>query len=126
VDVLLDNLPSTLAQIKDDSKVRGIAITSAERSPSIPNIPTVDESGLKGVDVTAWFALYAPKGTPPEAMSKLIDAAKKALATPAVKDKFVSLGAEPGTLTGDQMRAFEAKERERWSKLIKERGIATK
>jgi tripartite-type tricarboxylate transporter receptor subunit TctC len=126
VDVLLDNLPSTLAQIKDGSKVRGIAITSAERSPSIPNIPTVDESGLKGVDVTAWFALYAPKGTPTEAMSKLIDAAKKALATPAVKDKFVSLGAEPGTLTGDQMRAFEAKERERWSKLIKERGIATK
>ncbi|NGM86833.1 tripartite tricarboxylate transporter substrate binding protein [Parapusillimonas sp. SGNA-6] len=126
VDVLLDNLPSTLAHIKDGSKVRGIAITSAERSPSIPDIPTVAESGLKGVDVTAWFALYAPKGTPPDVMTKLIGAAKQALATPAVKDKFVSLGAEAGTLAGDELRAFEAKERERWSKLIKERGIATK
>lgn len=126
VDVLMDNLPSTLAHIKDGSKIRGIAITSAERSPSVPDIPTVAESGLKGVDVTAWFALYAPKGTPPEVMTKLIDAAKQALATPAVKDKFVSLGAQAGTLTGDEMRAFEAKERERWSQLVKERGIATK
>jgi tripartite-type tricarboxylate transporter receptor subunit TctC len=126
VDVLMDNLPSTLAHVKDGSKIRGIAITSAERSPSVPDIPTVAESGLKGVDVTAWFALYAPAGTPPDAMKKLIEAAKQALATPELKAKFESLGAQTGTLTGDEMRAFEAQERERWGGLIKERGIATK
>ena len=125
VDILLDNLPSTLAHIKDGSKIRGIALTSAQRSPSVPDVPTVAESGLKDVDVTAWFALYAPKGTPPEAMKKLIGAAKKALASPDLQAKFVSLGAQAGTLTGDQMSAFEAKERNRWSKLIKEQGLKT-
>ncbi|TEA78904.1 Bug family tripartite tricarboxylate transporter substrate binding protein [Allopusillimonas ginsengisoli] len=123
VDILLDNLPSTLAQIKDGSKIRGIAITSAERSPSVPNIPTVAESGLKNVDVTAWFALYAPTGTPPDILDKLTAAAKQALASPEVQAKFVSLGAEAGTLTGSELSAFEAKERARWSKLIQDRNI---
>lgn len=125
VDVLMDNLPSTLAQIKDGSKIRGIAVTSAKRSASIPDVPTVAESGLKGVDVTAWFALYAPKGTPPEAVNKLIDAAKDALKSAPLQAKFVSLGAETGTLVGDDLKAFEAKERERWSALIKDRNIKT-
>lgn len=125
VDVLLDNLPSALSQIKDGSRIRGIAVTSAERSPSVPNIPTAAESGLKNMDVTAWFALYAPKGTPPEATKRLIAAAKKALASEPVKEKFTSLGAVPGTLTGDEISVFEAKERARWSKLIKDRGIQT-
>ncbi len=123
VDILLDNLPSTLAQIKDGSKIRGIAITSAERSPSVPDIPTVAESGLKNVDVTAWFALYAPAGTPPEAMEKLTGAAKQALASPELQAKYESLGAQAGTLTGADLSAFEAKERARWSKLIKDRNI---
>lgn len=125
VDVLLDNLPSTLAQIKDGSKVRGIAVTSAERAAAVPDIPTVAESGAPGFDVTAWFALYAPKGTPPEALRKLTDAASSALASDKVKEKFTSLGAQTGTLTGDELKAFEAQERERWSKLIKDRNIAT-
>lgn len=125
VDVLMDNLPSTLAQIKDGSKVRGIAITSAERSPSIPDIPTVAESGLKDVDVTAWFALYAPKGTPAEAVDKLIAAARQALDSKDLQAKFVTLGAQAGTLAGDELKAFEAKERERWSQLIKDRNITT-
>src|SRR3546814_1286716 len=108
VDILMDNLPSTLAQVQDGSKIRGIAITSAERSPSIPDIPTVAESGLKDMDVTAWFALYAPKGTPDDVISKLIDAAKKALSSPELQAKFVTLGAEAGTIFGDDLKAFEA------------------
>lgn len=123
VDVLLDNLPSSLAQIKDGSKIRGIAVTSAKRSPSVPDIPTVAESGLADFDVTAWFALYAPKGTPKEAVDKLISAAKDALASPELQAKFVSLGAQAGTLVGDDLAAFERKERARWSKLIKDRNI---
>jgi len=123
VDVLLDNLPSTLAQIKDGSKVRGIAVTSAERSPSVPDVPTVAESGLPGFDVTAWFALYAPKGTPPDILGKLTDAATQALKSKKVEEKFATLGAQPGTLTGDELKAFEADERARWSKLIKDRNI---
>lgn len=124
VDILLDNLPSTLAQIKDGSKVRGIAVTSAERSPSVPDIPTVAETAVPGFSVTAWFALYAPKGTPREALDKLIQAAKQALASKDVQDRFQALGAQAGNLAGEDLRAFEKEERQRWGKLVKERNIA--
>lgn len=123
VDILMDNLPSTLSQLQDGSRVRALAVTSVKRSPSLPNVPTVAEAGLKDFDVTAWFALYAPAGTPDQAMDKWIDAARKALATDTVKQKFESLGATPGTLFGAELKAFEAQERQRWSQLIKERNI---
>src|SRR5690606_22479368 len=125
VEILMDKLPRTLAQIKDGAKNRGIAVTAAERSAAVPDTPTVAESGLKGVDVTAWFALYAPKGTPPDTVQTLIDAAQDALKSEALQAKFVSLGAQAGTLVGDDLKAFEAKERERWSTLIKDRNIKT-
>lgn len=122
VDVLFDNLPSSLAQIKDGSKLRGIAVTSAKRSPSVPDIPTVAEGGLD-MDVNAWFALYAPAGTPSDVMSKLIAATKDALATALVRKKFESVGATAGTFTGKELTAFEQAERARWSKLITDRHI---
>lgn len=125
VDILLDNLPSTLAQIQDGSKVRGVAVTSAERSPSVPDIPTVSEGAVPGFGVTAWFALYAPKGTPRDALDKLTTAATQALSSKDVQDRFRSFGAQAGTLTGDELRKFEVQERERWSTLIKERNITT-
>nr|WP_233583113.1 tripartite tricarboxylate transporter substrate binding protein [Candidimonas sp. SYP-B2681] len=125
VSILIDNLPSTLAQVKDGSKIRGIAVTSAKRSPSAPDIPTVAESGYPSVDVTAWFALYAPKGTPKEAVDKLIGAAKEALASPELQAKYIAMGAQAGTLVGDDLAAFERKERERWGKLVKDRDIKT-
>jgi len=126
VDILMDNLPSTLAQVKDGGKVRGIAVTSAQRDPSVPDIPTVAESGLPGFDVTAWFALYAPAGTPPEALETLVAAAKKALASDDLKQKLQQTSARPGTVFGDDLSAFETKERERWSKLIKDKHIQSK
>ncbi len=125
IDILMDNLPSTLSQLKDGTRVRALAVTSAQRSPSLPDVPTVAESGLKDFDVTAWFALYAPAGTPPAVQATLIDAAKKALATPEVQAQLKSVGATGGTLTGADLAAFEVQERQRWSKLIKERNITT-
>ena len=125
VDILLDNLPSTLAQIQDGSKVRGVAVTSAERSPSVPDLPTVAETVVPNFGVTAWFALYAPAGTPPEALEKLTEAATQALSSKEVQDRFKTLGAQAGTLSGNDLRKFEEDERARWSKLIKERNIST-
>ena len=125
VNILIDNLPSSLAQIKDGSRLRGVAVTSAQRSPAIPNIPTVAESGLPGFDVIAWFGLYAPAGTPKPVIDKLIAAARHALESPEVKAKFISFGAEAGTLFGSDLGAFQHKEAERWSKVIKDRHITT-
>src|SRR5690606_1043212 len=125
IDVLMDNLPSTISQLKDGSRVRALAVTSAERSPLLPDVPTVAESGLKDFPGTAWLALYAPAGTPAEAQAKLIETSKQALATPAVQEQFSKLGATPGSITGKDLAAFEVAERERWGKLIKERNITT-
>lgn len=126
VDVLMDNLPSTISQLKDGARVRALAVTSAERSPSLPDVPTAAESGFKDFNVTAWFALYAPAGTPDAVQAKLIDAATKALATPEVEAQLSTLGATAGTVSGKELVAFEQAERQRWSQLIKERNITTK
>ncbi|SPU51693.1 putattive exported protein [Bordetella trematum] len=123
VDILLDNVPSALAHLKDGSRVRALAVTSAERQPSLPDVPTVAESGLKDFDVTAWFALYGPAGMTPEVQQTLIDAAQKALATPAVQQQLASLGATGGKISGKELGEFETAERARWSKLITEQKI---
>lgn len=123
VDVLIDNLPSTLSLLQDGSRIRALAVTSAERSPSLPNVPTAKEAGLNAEDVTAWFALYAPKGTPDAAMTTLIDATRKALALPEVQEKLAALGSKPGALFGKDLTTFEEQERQRWSQLIKDRKI---
>ncbi|WP_419195633.1 Bug family tripartite tricarboxylate transporter substrate binding protein, partial [Bordetella petrii] len=126
VDLLFDNLPGSLAQIRDGSRVRGIAITSLKRDPSVPDLPTFDEAGLPGFDVTAWFALYAPAGTPEPVVQKLIAAARSGLQAPKLAEQFSGMGAQPGTLFGPELAAFEQREREKWGGLIKQRGIAAK
>jgi tripartite-type tricarboxylate transporter receptor subunit TctC len=123
VDLLFDNLPGALAQIKDGSLIRGIAVTSAHRNPSVPDLPTFAESGLPGFDVTAWFAIYAPRGTPRPVVDKLIAAAREGLKAPEVAASFATMGAEPGTLFGEDLAAFERNERKKWGAVVKERGI---
>lgn len=123
VDILMDNLPSTLAHVKDGSKIRGIVVTSAQRSPQVPDIPTAAESGLPDLNVTAWFAVYVPKGTPQPIVDTLIEASKTALKAPELAANFANLGAQPGTLFGKDLANFETAERQRWSTVIKTRGI---
>jgi len=123
VDILFDNLPSALSQIQGGGKLRAIAVTSPRRSPALPDVPTVAESGVPGFDVVAWFGLSAPAGTPQAVEDKLIAAAKAALATSELKDKFLQVGAEPGDLFGKDFAKFEEAQRKRWSTLIENRHI---
>ncbi len=123
IDMLFDNLPGSVNQIKDGTRIRGIAVTSAERSPFAKQLPTFDESGVKGFDVTAWFAIYAPKGTPQPVMNKLIEAARVGLKSEKVALAYEKLAATPGNLFGPDLAAFEKSERAKWGKLVKERGI---
>ena len=123
VDILLDNLPSTLAQVKDGSKLRAVAVTSPRRSPELPDVPTAVESGLPALDVQAWFGLYAPRGTPQPVVDRLVEASRAALGSPAVVSAYAALGAEPGTVFGADLAAFEKAERLRWSALVKARDI---
>ena len=85
-----------------------------------------DRRMLPGFDVNAWFALYAPAGTPPEAIKTLVAAAEKALASNDLKQKLQQTSTQPGTIFGADLTAFEAKERERWHKLIQDKHIQSK
>ena len=123
IDLLFDNLSGSINQIKDGSRVRGIAVTSAERSPLAPELPTFAESGVPGFDVTAWFAIYVAKGTPQPIVDKLIAAARVGLKTEKVAQAYIKLAAVPGNLFGPDLGAFEKAERQKWGKLVKDRGI---
>ena len=123
IDLLFDNLSGSINQIKDGSRVRGIAVTSLQRTPLAEQLPTFVEAGVAGFDVTAWFAIYAPKGTPQPVMDKLIEAARAGLKSEKVEQAYARLAATPGNLFGADLAAFENIERAKWGKLIKERGI---
>jgi len=123
IDLLFDNLPGTVNQINEGNRIRGIALTSAERSPLAPKLPTFAESGVKGFDVTAWFAIYAPKGTPKDVMDVLIEASRKGLKSEKIIKTYAAAAATPGQLFGPELAAFEASERAKWGKLIKDKGI---
>ncbi|MDO8693390.1 MAG: tripartite tricarboxylate transporter substrate binding protein [Sheuella sp.] len=123
IDLLFDNLSGSINQIKDGSRVRGIAVTSAQRSPLAPDLPTFAEMGVTGFDVTAWFAIYVAKGTPQPIVDKLIEAARVGLQSPKVAEAYVKLAAVPGNLFGPDLGAFEKAERQKWGKLVKDRGI---
>lgn len=123
VDILMDNLPSSMAAMKPGGRLRGIAVTSAERSPAAPDLPTMAEAGLPGFEVTAWSGLYAPRGTPAPVVDKLIAAMKQALKAPELQQSLAQGGATPGNVFGAELAAFEEKERGKWSKLIQSRGI---
>lgn len=123
IDLLFDNLSGSIGPINEGSRLRGIAVTSAQRSPLAPNLPTFAESGVPGFDVTAWFALYAPKGTPQPVVDTLIAAARAGLQSEKLRQSYVRLAAVPGDRFGPDLAAFEASERAKWGKLIKDRGI---
>lgn len=112
-----------MAALKPGGRLRGIAVTSAERSPAAPDLPTMAEAGLPGFEVTAWSGLYAPRGTPAPVVDKLIAAMKQALKSPELQQSLAQGGATPGNLFGADLAAFEVKERDKWGTLIKSRGI---
>ncbi|MFS2049056.1 tripartite tricarboxylate transporter substrate-binding protein, partial [Variovorax sp. CT11-76] len=105
-------------------KLRLLAVGSPQRSPLFPDVPTLDEAGLRGFDADTVFGFYAPAGTPPEVVAQLNAQINRALALPAVKERIASLGGEavPGTPAEFQQRA--AADSQRFGALIRERRIA--
>ncbi|SPA52247.1 Bug family tripartite tricarboxylate transporter substrate binding protein [Cupriavidus taiwanensis] len=122
VELMFDNLPSALAQIRA-GKVRALAVTSPQRSPVLPDVPTVQESGLPGYVVNSWFGLLAPAGTPPQIVARLQQAAAGVLAEPAVRQRIEQLGAMPGGDTPAVFAAILRADHEKWSRVIRQAGI---
>jgi tripartite-type tricarboxylate transporter receptor subunit TctC len=122
VDSSFMNINTAMPQIQA-GKLRALAITSEKRSPLLPNVPTMEESGIKGANVQSWQAIAAPKGTPPDVKRKLQVAIAAVLNDPAVKPRLLELGFEIVANTPDQFAAFQATEYARWGKLITSRNI---
>ncbi|EJE48373.1 hypothetical protein PMI14_07198 [Acidovorax sp. CF316] len=121
VDSMFDNTPSALPHVQA-GKLRAIAITSAQRSPLLPDVPTLAESGYAGFDVQSWFGLAAPTGTPRPVVEQLNAALNKVLAQPEVRSRLQELAATPDSGTPDKMRSFAAAEIKRWREVVKASG----
>ena len=118
IEMMFDNLPAALPQIRAGN-LRALAVTTLKRSPSAPELPTLDESGLKGFDSQGWFALLAPVGTPAAILEKINAEVNKALATPEFRERLQAVGAEPVGGTIDDFKQRIRQETERWAKVIK-------
>lgn len=122
MDVMFDNLPSSMPQIKA-GKLKALAVTSTQRSAALPDVPTIEEAaGLKGFDATSWFGLLAPAGTPPEIVNRLQQEVAKALKAPAINEKLVAQGAIPsGNTPAEFARHIDAEHR-KWAQVVKVSG----
>ena len=114
--------PSAMGQIKGGA-VKPIAVTSLQRTPSLPDVPTFDELGLKGYELIGWYGVIAPAGTPPDIITTLNEAFVETLKEPEVIERIRSVGAEPAPMTPAQFSAFIRNETAKWADVIKKAGI---
>lgn len=121
VEVMFDNLPSSIEQAKAGN-LRALAVTSAQRSPALPEVPTLAESGLPGFEASSWFALFAPKGTPAEITNKLNAEVRKALGTDDLKRRFSELGGEIKQMSPAELMAYVRAEHAKWAQVVKTSG----
>jgi tripartite-type tricarboxylate transporter receptor subunit TctC len=125
VDFMCDQTTNTTSQIKS-GKVKAYGVTSAKRVPSLPEIPTLQEQGLKSFEVGIWHALYAPKGTPKPVLDKLVGALQDSVKDEGVRKKFADLGATtypPDKATPAALQAHLKAEIDKWTPLIKKAGV---
>lgn len=122
IHMTFDNIPVAIGHIRS-GKIRPIAVTSARRSPQLPDVPTIAESGLTGYQISAWFGLLAPANTPDAAVQRLNAETLKALASSDIKERFANLGFEPAGNSPEEFRRFIRNEYERIGVVVKAAGI---
>ena len=121
MDLMFDNLPSALPQIKA-GKLKALAVTSAQRSAAVPELPTIAESGVKGFDASSWFGLLAPAGTPTDIVNRIQQETAKSFESPAFKERLLSQGAIPGGQSPAEFAKFIAAETKKWAQVVKVSG----
>ncbi|GKT16050.1 tripartite tricarboxylate transporter substrate binding protein [Acidovorax sp. SUPP2522] len=121
VQFMAESIPQAAAYHKQ-GKVRALAVTSRQRNPALPDVPTAIESGLKGFEVVGFYGFLAPAGTPKDVVAKLSDAFGQVLQSPEVRERMVSQGADPAFLGADAFAAFLATEMPRWATAVAQSG----
>ena len=125
VDIMCDQTTNTTTQIKAE-KIKVYGVTTPKRIPSLPNVPTMDEAGLKGFEVSVWHGLYAPKGTPKPVIDKLTNALQAALKDTTLRQRFADLGAETvaeSRATPEALGKHLKAEIDKWAPIIKKAGV---
>lgn len=122
VQMMFDNLPSSAPQIQA-GKLRALAVTSKERSPTLPDVPTMAEAGVPGYEALSWFGVLAPAGTPDAIVARLQAEIAKALADPAMRERFAELGAVPVGDTPAEFADFIGAETAKWAEVVQSAGI---
>jgi tripartite-type tricarboxylate transporter receptor subunit TctC len=114
--------PSCIAQIKA-GRLRGLAVSTAERSPFLPDLPTVAEAGVPGYDTSAWYGLLVPTGTPKEIITRVNAETAKVLTLPDVKSRLDATGMVPSTSSPEELRKKIHAEVAKWAKIVKGLGL---
>jgi len=122
VTMMFDIASTALPQVKS-GKLKGLAVTSAKRSPDAPELPTMIEAGFPGFEVVAWYMLLAPANLPKDVLARLNGEADKALRTPTVRSTLAGLGFEIAGGTPEQADVFLRSEMKRWAEVVAATGI---
>ena len=116
VNMIFSSLPSAMGYIRS-SRLRALAVTAGQRSPELPDVPTMTEAGYADFEVTGWFGLFAPARTPRPAIEKIYRAAKNVLAAPEIKARFSELGGTAGGEPPEQFRNYVMAEKQKWAQV---------
>ena len=116
VYMIFSSLPSTMGYIRG-ARLRPLAVTSVKRTPELPQVPTMQESGYRDFEVTGWFGLFASAKTPPAAVDRIYGAAKTVLATPEIRSRFADLGGTAGGEPPEQFRKYVMAEKQKWAEV---------
>lgn len=122
VQILCDTLPLALPHIRE-GRVRAVAVTTAERHPAVPDVPTVAESGVPGYEAVGWYGIAAPAGVPGPIIERMNREVNTLVARPALKEKLSRQGADPLPMTPSEFGARIEHDRARWTQLIRKAGV---
>ena len=122
VQVSFDTMPSVVGHIKN-GKIKPLAVAAAKRNPQLPNVPTMAEAGVKGVEMSAWYGIYMPSSTPKPVQERVLAEVNKILAMPETKTRLDAIGAEITPMTQSQFQGFHNAEYQRYGDLIRKKNI---
>lgn len=118
VQVIFDSIPSSLPFIKS-GKLRALGVTGSQRSSAVPELPTIAESGVPGYDISTWYGLWAPTGTPADIVERLSSQVQAVMKTPEMRKRLLELGIEPVGGTPAEFAAYQASESVKWARIVK-------
>lgn len=116
------DVPGLLGHLQG-GRLKALGVASGKRHPSLPDVKTLEEQGIKGVDTNNWYALFAPAKTPPDVVAAINKALRSTLADPAVREKLLKTGTEPVGSTPQELAAIQKRDTEKWAKLIRAKNI---